>query len=1256
MSDIYWKLWIDTGGTFTDCIAVDPAGRKDRVKVLSKGCLRGRILRKINPHVYHFEANWVYPSALLEGYTFRVQGSRESSRLVAINFNDHTLVIEENRSSFTGADFELSTGEEAPVLAARLVTGTPLAAKLPPMELRLGTTKGTNALLERKGAKTTLFVTKGFRDLLAIGTQQRPDLFQLNIPDPVLLYDEVVEVDERLDARGEIVKALRLPGEKTGGFESAAVSLLHSYVNPVHEQKLAAWIRNTSGAAVSVSSELFPAVHYLRRTQTALVNAYLEPVLGQFIAGITRSLGPDSSLKLMMSGGGLTGPDRFKAKDSLLSGPAGGVTAAAAIGAAFGLENLFAFDMGGTSTDVARINGRPERSYLTRIEGLELHNPTLEIETVAAGGGSVCWFDGFNLRVGPESAGASPGPACYGAGGPLTITDVNLLLGKLEPNQFGIPIRADAAEKALNELKDTIYQKTGSFLSSRQLLKGFEVIANERMAEAIRRISVAKGIDPEKYTLLAYGGAGGLHGCQLAAVLGMQRVLVPYDAGLFSALGMGLARTSHLASRQILRLWEETAGGLPDIFKALEAEAMQVMMNEGALSPEVEFRSVYLRFAGQENALEVPYTDPESTLAAFKILYEESFGYLPADRKVEVTSVRLGAVEGSVQPKKRQVADTGIAIAAGRKLLTRFHAEEEMEIPVYDWQHLVPGSKIEGVALVVNESSSTYVPEGWTGVVQEGNDLMIFAKNTTQTPQNEAPEEIALELYTNRFKAIAEEMGAQLLRTAFSVNVRERLDFSCAVLDAEGELLVNAPHVPVHLGSLGVCLRQVLAFISIRPGDVVITNHPGYGGSHLPDVTLLAGVFTKEKELVGYVVNRAHHAEIGGMTPGSMPTQAVRLSEEGVVIEPQYLVRKGVVQWKSVERLFTRCRYPTRSYAENEADIAAALSSLRKGQRQLLALVTENGLETVHKYMRLLKDRASIQLRSALQVYEGKVLKAAEYLDDGHRIYLKATVAGGKLTLNFTGSSKVHPGNLNGNLAILYSTVLYVLRLLVDRDLPLNEGLLRQVELVLPSDSLLNPVFHRNGDKCPAVVGGNTELSQRLVDTLLKAFGLAAGSQGTMNNFLFGNDRFGYYETVGGGAGAGDGFDGRSAVHQHMTNTRITDAEELERRYPVRLMEFGIRKGSGGKGKYRGGDGIVRAFEFLEPLEVTLLGQHRFFRPYGLAGGSGGATGSNWWFTAQKKWVQLPGIAGVSVQKGEIMIIETPGGGGFGEAVSENQR
>ncbi len=1249
MSEPCWKLWIDTGGTFTDCVARDLSGDLHRLKVLSNGTLRGRIVRKINPHVYQFETQWDFDSRLLEGYRFQVRDSPEKSRLLAINYRDKTLVVEDNLPPFSDRDFEIGGEEEAPVLVARLLTATALTDAFPAMEIRLGTTRGTNALLERKGAKTLLVVTKGFGDLLRIGTQQRPDLFQLQVPEAQRLYHSVMEVEERLDATGAILQPLNLISlaKITGnGVESVGISLLHSYRNPEHEVQAGKFFRERGQQFVALSSELSGAVHYLRRTQTTMVHSYLAPVLSTYLRGIQQAIG-QQDLKIMTSSGGLVAAKHFLAKDSLLSGPAGGVVATTVLGKRFGATKLISFDMGGTSTDVARIEGRADLRFTTIVDGIELHNATLAIETVAAGGGSVCFFDGYNLCVGPESAGAFPGPACYGAGGPLTITDVNLLLGKMDPGQFGIPIRMEAAGRALAVLRDEIYEKTGNSLTARQLLEGLEAIANEKMAGAIRRISVAHGIDPAAYTLMVYGGAGGLHGCQLAERLGILQVIIPYDAGLFSATGMGMARVSRMISRQVLQPWEVAGTRLAALLEGMQEEGREALRKEGIAGTETGFCSVFLRFAGQESTLEVPYTEG-TVLETFEQLYRECFGYFPSDREIELESVRLEVIASSEPEPGYRIRYEGGVVAPVRNFTAKY-AGEETVIPVFEWDRLQPGQVIRGGGILVNAGATVFLPAGWEGVVQESGDLIVFYRERGPALREDNPEAIELELFTNRFKAIAEEMGAQLQRTAFSVNVKERLDFSCALIDPEGELLVNAPHIPVHLGSLGICTRLVRDYLPLGPGDVVITNHPKYGGSHLPDVTLLAGVYAADNRLIGYVINRAHHAEIGGMTPGSMPPDAESLDQEGVVIVPQYLVHNGAVQWERLAELFTTGAFPTRSFAENQADITAALSALRKGQQQLEKLAAQHGVEKLFRYMRLLKDRAAAELQKALLPFEGKMLKSTEFLDDGHRINLRLTVTGGVMTIDFTGVSKRHPRNLNANLSIIYSAVLYVLRLLAQTNLPLNEGLLRQVRLVLPRDSFLNPDFRDEGALCPAVVGGNTEVSQRLVDTLLKAFGSIACSQGTMNNFLFGNERFGYYETIGGGTGAGEGFHGRSGVHQHMTNTRITDPEELERRYPIRLLEFKIRRGSGGKGKFNGGDGIVRSFEFLEPLSVTLLAQHRHFMPYGMAGGGGGQTGNHLLRRHTGEWIKLPGIARVSVEKYDRIIIETPGGGAYGE-------
>jgi 5-oxoprolinase (ATP-hydrolysing) len=1248
-----WKIWIDTGGTFTDCLAIDPKGNKTRIKVLSSSRLRGRITAKIAPCQFQFEANWEFENNLLFGYTFNLQRNSQTSTLVTLDHVSKTLILQDDFPFTNPTDFEITTGEEAPVLAARLLTNTPLNQPFPPIEMRLGTTRGTNALLERKGAKTLLVVTKGFKDLLYIGNQQRPSLFQLNIPEPRLLYADVLEIDERLDASGNILKNYITESqafENAADFESIAVSLLHSYQNPEHETAVASAFRENGAKYVSASSDLFPFSHYLRRTQTAVVNAYLDPILDRYLTNI-QSVLDKGSLKVMTSTGSLADLSGFRAKDSLLSGPAGGMVAAANLAKRLGFSKAITFDMGGTSTDTALIDGQPELKYISEIDGIEFHNPMLAIETVAAGGGSVCWFDGFSLQVGPESAGANPGPACYGAGGPLTITDVNLLLGKLDAAKFGIPVHLAASVQQLDTLSKSIEKQTGNQLTISELLTGFESIANEKMADAIRKISVKKGINPGDYSLITFGGAGGLHSCQLAELLDMDTVIIPYDAGLFSAVGMGEALISTIVSKQILLTWTEAEPQIEKWKNELIQTAATTPKDQGVEDYELGFCYVYLRFAGQENTIEIEYNGSE-TLNEFKTAYKTQFGYYPENLNIELESVKLKIQEKAEYFETELIRKQGNPVIPSRTVMPFFETKNNVKYEttgVFEWDLTLPGQQINGPAILLNSTSTSYIPKGWKLIIQDKKDAIAFRDTTFQSLAASHREEVALQLFTNRFKAIAEEMGVQLQRTAFSVNVKERLDFSCALLDTDGELLVNAQHIPVHLGSMGICGRLVKAAIHIGPGDVIITNHPRYGGSHLPDITLISGVFTDQNECIGYVINRAHHAEIGGKTPGSMPPDATCLAEEGVVILPQYLVKAGEFQWENLRTLFTEGHYPTRSFISNEADIIAALSALRKGSEQLLKLAETHGLPELKKYMSLLKESAVAQLQSALLPLHGQTFEATELLDDGHQIQVKISITPDRQLFDFTGTSAVHPHNLNANVSILYSAILYVLRLLVDKEIPLNDGLMKHVDIILPDNSFLHPQFSDDPFQCPAVVGGNTEVSQRLVDTLLKAFGLAACSQGTMNNFLFGNEQFGYYETIGGGVGAGKDFHGRSAVHQHMTNTRITDPEQLERKYPVRLLEFGIRKNSGGLGKFRGGDGILRKIEFLKPLQLTLLGQHRQYAPYGLNGGENGKCGVHT-FASGGKTSELPGICSLEVQPGDILIIETPGGGGYGAA------
>lgn len=1247
----FWNIWVDTGGTFTDCIALDPQGVKRRIKILSSSTLRGRLIRKINPFVYEFEAAWNFDSKLLENYYFEIPSLRLTSRLLHINYQHNTLTIEDNLVTASNIDFQLTTKEEAPILATRLVTATPLNRPLPPIKMRLGTTKATNALLEQKGAKTTLFVTKGFKDLLAINGQKRPHLFQHNIPAPTILYNQIIEVEERLEANGNVLTPL--PDELPlvhDQQESIAISLLHATTNPIHEQALAKKLAEDKAFYLTLSSEIAPFAHYLKRTQTTVVNAYLKPILNEYLKRITERLSTESEVLILSSTGTLHQPDHYEAKDSLLSGPAGGVAAATAIGKQFNRTQLLTFDMGGTSTDTTRIDGYPTMAYTTKIDQIELHNPTLSIETVAAGGGSICWFDGHTLQVGPDSAGAFPGPACYGAGGPLTLTDVNLLLGKLDASQMSIPIHLDASVQAMETLLAQIQETTGKALRADELLKGFEEIANEKMANAIRKVSLAKGFNPSDYTLLAFGGAGGLHACQLADLLKISEVILPYDAGLFSANGMQYAKVASLQSKQILRLYKDVQCDLPAIVETLEQHAVQELEQQNIKYYEQRFCVLLLRIKGQQHTVEVEYSSAD-IIEEFHHKFAQQFGYSVPNADIEVESVRLLWEEQQKIPSTHTIVKGTRMASTAKHLSPLVQSEATSTIPVYYWEHLHEAETIAGPAILLSTTSSSYIPINWRASIQTTKDIVCYKEDVSNTSTSSADiETIALQLFYNRFAAIADEMGVQLQRTALSLNVKERLDFSCAILDPHSQLLVNAQHIPVHLGSMGICGRLILDALPLAPGDVIITNHPQYGGSHLPDVTLLSGAYTPEGELIGYVINRAHHAEIGGKTPGSMPPDAINLVEEGVVIPPHYLAKNGVIDLAQLEYLFTSAPYPTRDYAMNKADILAAYSSLQKGISQLQALVSQHGLATVHKYMQLIHENAHQQLVQALTPYFGKTYKAVEYLDDGSRIALTITIQEDQQVIDFTGSSKRHPFNLNANISIIYSAVLYVLRLLVDKDIPLNDGLMKDVKLILPEDSFLHPQFSAVATENPAVVGGNTEVSQRLTDTLLKAFGQVACSQGTMNNFLFGNDHFGYYETIGGGTGAGANFNGRSAVHQHMTNTQITDPEDLERNYPIRVRAFSIRENSGGKGRYHGGDGIIRHFEFLEPLTITLLGQHRYFAPYGMAGGGAGKTGEHTLIRHTGTVHKLPSVYQTQVSAHDQLIIETPGGGGYGES------
>lgn len=1241
-----WKIWVDTGGTFTDCIAFTPQGNPKRLKVLSHGALKGQVVKQLTASSLEVLIAWPVTTDIFQDFTFSTADGKRRGVISKVDITTSVVHLKSPLKSDLkkGDSFEIRTGEEVPVFAARLLTETPLADSFPAIEMKLGSTRGTNALLEKKGARTAFIVTKGFRDLLVIGNQQRKDLFALHVHKEKALYEGVIEVDERIEADGTVLRSLdrkelqRIASEiKKRTYESIAIAFVNSYKNPAHENLLADYLSTEGFQFVSVSSHLSGQIKILQRAETAVANAYLDPIIHTYVSRIRTGL-QQADLKIMNSSGGLMDSNSFAPKDSLLSGPAGGVAGAARCGITSNMKKLITFDMGGTSTDVSLYDDGFSYRYESKVGEIKILSPSLSIETIAAGGGSICDFDGHRLLVGPHSAGAYPGPACYGSGGPLTITDVNLLLGRTDQEFFSIPLHRAKSEEALQQLLKKIKKSSGRGAKSTEVLQSLVQIANEKMAEAIKKVSVQHGHDPADYTLLSFGGAGGQHACALADILQMKHLLVPYDAGLLSAYGIGHARVERFEEKLLLQPLYKTIDQLDDLFRSLADKGASRFIKEGFDSKDVaeSRRLIFLRFKGQESTLELSFTNAYELTEQFEQKYRALYGHWLEDREIEAESIRLVLTAGKASPVESSQEEkkyTPVPIKVSHKK----HA-------VFLWEELRAGASIKGPAIVVSKNSTTVVDGGWNFYLNKNNHAVLQRAERAMKTKSYS-KEAALELFSNRFTAVAQEMGALLQRTSFSVNVKERLDFSCALLDAQGYLVVNAPHIPVHLGSMGVCVREVMKVLTIDEGDVIITNHPAFGGSHLPDVTLIKPIFY-QKKLIGFAATRAHHAEIGGKKPGSMPADATTLEEEGVIIAPDFLIKKGVARWKEIEKIFTAARYPTRLLHENLADLNGALASVNLGEQSLQALCEKYGVKQVKEFMHALKFYASSLLINKINESKSRIVKARELLDDGAVLQVRIELKNKKIRFDFSGSAKIHAGNLNATKAIVQSVVLYVLRLWVDKPIAMNEGLMEPVTLVLPT-GLLNPDFTKT--PLPAVVGGNTEISQRLTDLLLKALGLAACSQGTMNNFLFGNERFGFYETICGGTGAGQGFDGASAVHSHMTNTRITDPEVLELRYPVRLEKFEVRKGSGGNGKWKGGDGVVREITFNENAEVNILSQHRTVFPYGLKGGEEGKTGSQKKITKKGSVVKLKGMDSVSVAPGDCIQINTPGGGGYGK-------
>jgi 5-oxoprolinase (ATP-hydrolysing) len=1265
-----WSLWIDTGGTFTDCVGVDPEGRPVRAKVLSSSALRARVAEVIGPRRVRLESSW--PAGAAVGLGLR---SMSSARGVLVESDDDgALVLAEPVSLAPGETVELRSDEEAPVLAARLVTGRSRNETLPPIRLRLATTRGTNALLERRGAKVALFVTSGFGDVLAIGDQQRPDLFALDVVKPEPIHEAVVEVAGRLDADGREVEPLEL-GTITdrvdelarSGVRSAAVALMHAWRNAEHEIALKQLLLARGFELVSVSSELAPFMGLLSRTHTTVADAFLAPVVGSYLDRVGEAV---PAISVMTSAGGLVRCDEYRAKDSLLSGPAGGVVGAAGAGRRSGFDRVISFDMGGTSTDVARFDGDYEYVFEHRVGDARILAPALAIETVAAGGGSVCGFEHDGLCVGPRSAGADPGPACYGAGGPLTLTDVNLLLGRLDPGRFGVPIDEGLARAAAETVLDRLAERTGERPRLDDLLAGFLSIADERMADAIRKISVRRGYDPSGYVLVAFGGAGAQHACGVARRLGMKTVVVPRDAGLLSARGLGDAVVERFAQSQVLRRLDAAEPGLEATLDSLGREACERVDRETDRtgSAIVRRRIVLMRFEGQESTMEIEH-GPDLR-SSFEAQYRHVYGHLPA-REIEIESLRVVASPPLPPPSVPSASPISArAIPSSPPPLAMFSAHGALpdrrgapdaighlrracfggkwqEVRAFERDLLTPGWSCDGPALVLERHSATVVEPGWTARLDEAGAIVLESTDGS-IAGGSGSHAVRVELLANRLGTIATEMGEALRRTSLSANVKERLDFSCAVLDAGGELVVNAPHIPVHLGAMGLCVRTVSARIEMREGDTVVTNHPGLGGSHLPDVTLITPVFVGGT-LSGYVASRAHHAEIGGTRPGSMPPTARCLEEEGVLIRPMHLVRDGVARWEGVRDLLLGARHPTRAVEENLADLNGQLAANRRGADALAELIEQVSPAGFEGMVEAIKARAERLVRDALSRLGEGEHAAEERLDDGAPIRVRISIdASGGAVVDFAGSAPAHAGNLNATEAIVGSAVLYVLRLLVDEPIPLNEGIMRAVDLRIPP-GMLAPAFGDDPARCPAVAAGNVETSQRIVDTLVKALRLSAAGQGTMNNVLFGDEHFGYYETICGGCGATPSAPGADAVHCHMTNTRLTDAEVLEHRYPARVEIMAIRRDSGGRGERSGGDGVVRRLRFLRPVQVSVVTQRRASGPFGMDGGGDGQPGRQRLLRADGAIVELGSIDAVDAGAGDILEIETPGGGGHGQ-------
>jgi len=1202
-----WQFWIDRGGTFTDIVARLPNGSLLTHKLLSE-----------NPERYRDAA---------------VAGIREL----------------------------LGVAPDASIPAAKIDA------------VKMGTTVATNALLERKGERTVLAITRGFGDALRIAYQNRPKLFVRNIVLPHPVYERVIEIDERIGAHGEIVRELDLADAEVelraahaDGIRACAIVLMHGYRYPEHERVLAALARAIGFAQVSVSHEVSPLMKLVSRGDTTVVDAYLSPILRRYVVDVESEL-PGVRLQFMQSSGGLTDAHRFQGKDAILSGPAGGVVGAVQVAQLAGFDRIIGFDMGGTSTDVTHYAGEYERAFVTEVAGVRLRAPMMQIHTVAAGGGSICSFDGSRFRVGPESAGANPGPASYRRGGPLTVTDCNVLVGKIDPALFpqvfgatgDLPLDSEVVRAKFAALAAELAAKTGHLRTPEEIAEGYLKIAVENMAHAIKHISVERGYDVTEYTLCCFGGAGGQHACAVADALGMTRVFIHPLAGVLSAYGMGLADVRALRQKAVeAKLAEATLAGCEPVFDELARATRSEVAAQGIVAERIALkRTLHLKYDGTDTTLEIPRdaaggasaAEPE-LIAEFERRYRTQYGFLMPDKALIIEAVAVEAIGANARVEEAAPAFPPRSGALAPAKTGRVYTGGAWRnAPVYARRDLRPGDRIAGPAVVAEQNATTVIEPDWAATLTARDHLLLervvalrreHAIGTRADP-------VLLEVFNNLFMAIAEQMGVTLSNTAYSVNIKERLDFSCALFDAEGQLIANAPHMPVHLGSMGESVQTIIARRrgTMQPGDVFVLNAPYNGGTHLPDVTVIAPVFLDSTDLARpefYVASRGHHADIGGITPGSMPPDSKHVDEEGVLLDNVQLVGQGRFLETEMRAILGSGRYPSRNVDQNLADLRAQVAACARGIDELKKMVGHFGLDVVRAYMKHVQDNAEEAVRRVLGALKDGHF---EYeMDSGARIVVTIRVDPVRRTakIDFTGTSPEQPTNFNAPSAVCKAAVLYVFRTLVDDEIPMNAGCLRPLEIVIPEGSMLKPRYPA------AVVAGNVETSQAITDTLYGALGVLAASQGTMNNFTFGDDTYQYYETISGGAGAGPDFDGASVVQTHMTNSRLTDPEVLEWRFPVRLDLYRIRRGSGGAGRHHGGDGGERRVRFLKAMTAVMLADHRRVPPFGVDGGLPGAVGRNWVERTDGTREEFGATCRVEMQTGDVFVIQTPGGGGYG--------